>query len=72
MRPLHFGHSIDPSQVSALTAVGVTKQNLHHIVGVRNFNDLAITYLPQGIRLTGLVGTKTSGLSFFCAGVGDS
>lgn len=51
MRPLHFGHSIDPSQVMTCTAAGMPKQELHHMAAIRNFNTLAATYLPpRGIR----------------------
>ena len=48
MRPLHFGHSIESSQVATCTAVGVVKQVLHQIVSIRNFNMLDATYLSEG------------------------
>lgn len=48
MRPLHFGHSIESSLVMTCTAVGGTKQNLHQVVVIRNFNMLEATYLSEG------------------------
>ena len=49
INPLHFGHSIESSQVSALTAVCRTKQKLHQIVACQYFNGLSVTYLsPWG------------------------
>lgn len=47
MRPLHFGHSIESSLVITCTAVGGTKQDLHQIVAIRNFNMLEATYLSE-------------------------
>jgi hypothetical protein len=67
IKPLHFGHSIDPSRVSALTAGGVPKQELHQFVALQYFNDLQATYLPQGVKVASSASTKTSVLSFFCA-----
>jgi hypothetical protein len=41
--PLHFGHSMDPSQVVTCTADAAMKQELHQIVIVQHFNQLEPT-----------------------------
>jgi hypothetical protein len=48
IKPLHFGHSIDPSPVFTFTAGGVAKQELHQFVVFHYFNELWVTYLTQG------------------------
>jgi hypothetical protein len=53
IKPLHFGHSIDPSWVCAFTDVATVKQDLHQIVVFRDFKQLEDTYLP-GSDITGL------------------
>lgn len=65
--PLHFGHSIDPSQVATCTADAAVKQELHQIVIVRLFNQLRAKYLFGGKKQVYQLGTKTFEVSFFCS-----
>jgi hypothetical protein len=67
IKPLHFGHSIESSQVATFTAGGVVKQELHQFVSFQYFNKLGDTYLSQGVKTAIHASTKTFALSFFCA-----
>jgi hypothetical protein len=65
--PLHFGHSIDPSQVATCTAESPTKQKLHQIVIVPFFKRLRAKYFFGEEKTAGRLGTKTFEVSFFCS-----
>jgi len=65
--PLHFGHSIDPSQVAACTAESATKQNLHQIVILSDIKCLRAKYFFEGDKNAGWFGTKTFDVSVFCS-----
>ncbi|ULA62427.1 MAG: hypothetical protein LZF86_20024 [Nitrospira sp.] len=48
INPLHFGHSIESSQVVFVNSYMSTKQKLHQIVVCQYFNGLSVTYLSPG------------------------
>ena len=64
--PLHFGHSIDPSQVATCTAEPATKQELHQIVTPQFIKQLRHKYFFGVTEKARRLGTKTFEVSFFC------